>query len=73
MTTYQTAEIRRWRREKNYITGYVYNDPNDIWEDGEFFDIDLDDQPATLLDQGRFLLLVTRATVFKLDKDEQQK
>lgn len=35
MTTHQMAELRSWRKEGSFVIGIVYNDPNDIWEDGE--------------------------------------
>lgn len=33
--TMQMAELRRWRKEGSFVIGIVYNDPNEIWEDGE--------------------------------------
>ena len=75
MTMHQIAELRRWRREKTYITGHVYNDPNDIWEDGEFTDFNLSDHPSyNISDNGSFYILVIDKTqIFKLAKDEEVK
>lgn len=72
---HQTAELRRWRREKDYFTGYVYNDPNDVWEDGEFTDFSLEDHsPSGITDNGMFYLVyIGSLTVFKLMKDDEIK
>lgn len=74
MTTYQTAELRRWWREKHLgrpdtIWGYVHNDPNDFWDDAELGEFDIKE----LVDCGQFYVLRTNGlTIFKLNKDEER-
>lgn len=72
MTMFQTAELRRWWREgtkeRPVICGYVYNDPDDFWEDGELAVIDIKD----LIDSGQFFVLTSGGkTVFKLNRDDE--
>jgi hypothetical protein len=63
------AELRRWRRRGNELVGYVYNDPNDFYDDGdEFYSIFSDD---CLTDHGQFYMLrLGPVLVLKLMKDD---
>jgi len=72
--SYMTAELRHWWRQKlngrpETIWGYVYNDPNDFWEDGELGEFEV----VSLTESANFYILHTRGiTVFKLAKDEEK-
>lgn len=66
----QIAELRRWYRILDTFFGYVYNDPNDNWDDGEFAELEVD----VLADSGGFYILKSAGkTLFKLYKDEERK
>lgn len=71
-----TGELRRWHHDLNSkgekcVVGYMFNDTNDIWEDGEgaiIFYIDL-------VESANFYLAVCAngAACIKLMKDEEVK
>ena len=71
MTTGQMAEVRKWRRSINgCISGYIHNDPNDVWDDGEFailgpFEVELESANFFVFKQG--------SLTFKAMKDEEKK
>lgn len=72
MTMFQTAELRRWWREgtatRPVICGYVFNDPDAFWDDGDLAVIDVKD----LIDSGQFFVLTSEGkTIFKLNKDDE--
>ena len=78
MTTYQQlAELRRWWRDRKspssidlIICGYVYSDPDQFWNDGDFGEFEV----VTLVDAGPFYIMHTKGkTIFKLDKDDEGK
>jgi hypothetical protein len=68
-------ELRRWRKEKDYFTGYVYNDGRQVWDEGEFTDFSLADQPHSyLVDCGLYFIIYINATpMFRLNKDDEIK
>lgn len=62
-----TAELRKWRRSANGVTGFIYNDINEVWEDGEeaFFTV------KEYVESVNYYLAVTNTEVYKLPKDEE--
>jgi hypothetical protein len=63
-----TADLRRWSRVDGFIFGYVYNDPDGNYEDGEQATFD----DYVLADNGTFYVLkATGPTIFKLSKDDE--
>lgn len=67
MTT--TADLRRWWRKDDRYFGYVYNDPDDYYDDGEFAELEVD----IVADSGRFYILKSFGkTLFKLLKDDEK-
>ena len=68
-----TGELRKWRRKsrgdgKTYIIGHMYNDTNDIWEDGEVAFIFYNDW----IESVNFYLAVTgHVGCIKCPKDEE--
>ena len=63
-----TAELRKWRRNGSHIEGYVYNDVNDIWEDGDHALI----YPViSWVESANFYLAVTHTACYKCSKDEE--
>ncbi len=70
----QTADLRKWWRQKltdrpETVWGYVHNDPNDFWDDGELGEFEV----KSLVDCGNFYILHTAGkTIFKLEKDEEK-
>lgn len=71
MTTNQMAEIRSWRlRNDGTVAGYVHNDPNDVWEDGEFAVLG----PFTVkMESTNFFVFKEGSLTFKAMKDEEKK
>lgn len=68
MTTLKTADLRRWWRKGNAIHGYVYNDPDDFYDDGEFAELVID----VLIDNGGFYILKSFGkTFYKLYKSDE--
>jgi hypothetical protein len=71
----QMAELRRWHRETVLgltirVIGYVYNDPDDTWDDGELAELEV----RALADSGNFYILHTFGRkLFRLVKDEEDK
>jgi hypothetical protein len=64
----EAAELRRWWRERDSIWGYVYCDPNGIWEDGDLGAFKI----VNLIDCGQFFVLSSLGrTVLKLNKQEE--
>jgi hypothetical protein len=64
------AHIRKWWREnETEIMGYVYNDNDGFWNDGDFgvFTIEF------ILDPGGsfWVLIANGKTLFRLDKDDE--
>lgn len=63
------AEIRRWRRNAKAVEGFVYNDKQDCFEDGESIVIllikDVRESPT-------FFLIETEGGIYKLPKDEKE-
>ena len=69
MTT-NLPELRRWSRKNGHITGYVYNDPKDIYDNGEHAVIGV----GEMLDKGLYYLLRQYGSdirFFKLMKDDE--
>lgn len=64
-----TAELRQWRRSNNGVTGFIYRDRNEVWDDGEeaFFSI------TRWEDCSTFWLAHSNTEVYQCDKDEEIK
>lgn len=65
-----TAELRKWRRNGEYIEGYIYQDINDIWEDGDHAILG---PVLSWPESANFYLAVTLTACYKLSKDEEVK
>lgn len=71
-----TGELRKWRlhnakgNKKGVVSGAMYNDVNDIWENGEAAVIHFVDW----VESANFYLAVCHGTgCIKLSKDEERK
>ena len=66
-----TAELRQWRRSNNGVTGFIYNDRNEVWDDGEeaFFSV----PPDGWSEHTNYWLVKTNTEVYRCDKDEEIK
>ena len=69
-----TGELRKWRllRPKgevpNTVIGYMYNDLNDIWEDGDEAVIRF----IYWWEAASYYLIGTKTSCIKLEKDEEK-
>lgn len=65
-----TGELRKWQRDvaRNVVIGKMYNDVNDIWEDGEDAVIHYKDW----VESANFYLAVTNHSCVKCSKDEEK-
>lgn len=67
-----TAELRKWRRRPEegtlIVEGYIYNDINDVWEDG---DLALIYPVIDWVESVNFYLAVTNTACYKCPKDEE--
>lgn len=65
-----TAELRKWHKlDDQHVEGFVYDDINEVWEDGEralLFPI------IQWVESPNFWLAITNTACYKLSKDEQQ-
>lgn len=67
-----TAELRKWRYDsvRQKVEGFIYNDVNDVWEDGDFALI----YPVIQwVESANFYLAVTNTACYKCSKDEESK
>lgn len=64
-----TAELRKWRRNGDYVEGYIYNDVADVWEDG---DRALIYPIIDWVESVNFFLAVTNTACYKCPKDEER-
>ena len=67
-----TAELRKWRYspETKQVEGHIYNDINDVWEDG---DLALIYPVVEWVESTNFYLAVTNTACYKCPKDEEIK
>lgn len=65
-----TAELRRWHKlDDKHVEGFVYNDINEVWVDGEhalLFPI------IEWIESTNFWLVRTNTACYKLSKDERK-
>ena len=66
------GELRNWRRKtrndgRNFVIGKMYNDVNDIWEDGDEAFILYTDW----IESTNFYLAINKMGAFKCPKDEE--
>lgn len=68
-----TGVLRKWRRSNSLlgpvISGYVYE--SDIWDQGDFAELDYVDESQLVESANFFLLVLSPVQVYKLPKDEQ--
>lgn len=71
-----TGELRKWQllvkpelMKQGIIQGYMYNDANDIWEDGDVAVIHI----SQWVESANFYLAVTHSSAIKCMKDEELK
>lgn len=69
MTT-RLAEIRRWSRNGFQVTGYVWNDPKDIYVNGEFICLTVNKEDW-LDNNSYYLYTMSQYRIFMLMKDEE--
>lgn len=62
-----TAELRKWRRNGDAVEGFVYNDINDCWEDGEWAYF----TNTEWFESANFYLVRVGGSVYKCSKDEE--
>jgi hypothetical protein len=70
-----TGELRKWRllvkpdvMKQGIVMGKMYNDVNDIWEDGEDAVIHI----SQWIESSNFYLAVTHHSAIKCPKDEEK-
>ncbi len=70
-----TGELRKWRllvkpglMQQGIVMGKMYNDTNDIWEDGEDAVIHISDWVESV----QFFLAVTHHSAIRCMKDEEK-
>lgn len=67
-----TGELRKWRRKtrndgKTFVIGKMYNDINEVWDDGDEAFILYDNW----IESVNFYLAVNKMGAFKCPKDEE--